>query len=341
MMPENVFETLQKPTMSLIAGFYDIPKDVSDFFADMMAVYEADPTEETARMIWDKISSHDKATDKKAWLSQKVSSVSAKVRAVARKKYLDEQAPVPKGVPMSGQLLTFLDVVPRKEKDILMDAQAAARLIKALENPCRTFKENAEVYSAVKGQVKYRASNLGGQAELPNGKNEAKYYKMPDGSFENAFLDKPFATSIQRLAHVADVLIEQANTSGNTACFASSKWGRKLKVEAAAALAEAAVRIRPMQPELADAFGALAARYDVSTGDLLAGYGRLTKQDYQQLCADYKGTSIADVLSHRIEQLMPQSLSTRAVYRLPEEEIRKNQLNITITSCLMQKKSRD
>ena len=81
---------------------------------------------------------------------------------------------------------------------------------------------------------------------------------------------------------MADVLIEQANTSGDAACFGSSKWGRKLKVEAAAALAESAVRIRPMQPELADAFKALAARYDASIGDLLAGYGRLTKQDCQQ-----------------------------------------------------------
>ena len=336
MTPVNVFETLQKPTMSLIAGFYDIPKDVSDFFADMMAVYEADPTEETAKMIWDQVSSRDKAEDKRKWLAEKVSSVPPAVRAAARKKYLDERVSVPKGVPASGQLLTFLDVVPRAEKDILMDAQAAARIIRAMEKPYRTFKEGEEVCSAVKGQVKYRASDLGGQTELPAGKNDAKYYKMPDGSFENAFLDKPFATSIQRLAHVADILLDHVNTTGNAGLFTYSKWGKKLKTEAVAALAESAVRIRSMKPELADAFVALAAQYGAS----MNGVGRLTKEDYLQLSADYKGTPVADVLSHRLNQLMPDPARTKTVYQLPPEEVRKNQLNITITSSLMKKGGR-
>lgn len=34
----------------------------------------------------------------------------------------------------------------------------------------------------------------------------------------------------------------------------------------------------------------------------LTGYGRFTKQDYQQLYNDYEETPVADVLSHLLEQ---------------------------------------
>ncbi len=72
----------------------------------------------------------------------------------------------------------------------------------------------------------------------------------------------------------------------------------------------------------------------------LTGYGRFTKQDYLQLYHDYKETSVADVLSHRLEQLMLGKARTRAVYQLPAEEVRKNQRNIMVTSCSLNKNGR-
>ena len=40
----QTFENLQKPTMERISSFYKMPKDVKSFFANMMAVYETNPT---------------------------------------------------------------------------------------------------------------------------------------------------------------------------------------------------------------------------------------------------------------------------------------------------------
>lgn len=71
----------------------------------------------------------------------------------------------------------------------------------------------------------------------------------------------------------------------------------------------------------------------------LTGYGRFTKQDYQQLYHDYKDTPVADVLSHRLEQLLGTD-RTRAVYQLPAEEVRKNLRNIMVTSCSLNKNGR-
>ena len=359
---EKTFETLQKPTMSLIAEFYDVPKDVSDFFADMMAVYEANPAEENAKAIWDKVSSRDKAADKKAWLAEKVSTVAPAVRAAARKKYLEEKAPVPKGVPMSGQLLTFLDVVPRAEKDILMDAQAAARILKALDNPYRSYGlQDREDFFAVKGGVRYKEAEP--YAYL--GKDKKEYYQAKDGSFENAFLDKPFATPVQRLAHVTDVLIDMQNAWAKSEADQMANWSEpdrqplyqadvadaylkrgmsekvvfsKIRNQAVVALTDAAQKMNQVNPLVGEKLLNLAQSY-TQTSD-----GLLMVQDYEQMKADYKDTPIADVLAHRTAQITGKEAekekkpAARMTYRLSEKEEKMSQLTFTITSNLMKGK---
>ena len=126
---EKTFQDLQKPTMSLIGSFYKMTPEVQGVFLDMMAVYEANPTEETAKALSDKIMGRESVEDKKEWLKEALKSVPSSARTDAKRKYIDEQQAVPKGVPTSGMLLVGLHVVSRSEKDSLMEAQAAARLI--------------------------------------------------------------------------------------------------------------------------------------------------------------------------------------------------------------------
>ena len=177
---KKTFQDLQKPTMSLIGAFYQMTPDVRGVFLDMMAVYEANPTEETAKALSDKIMGRENVEDKKEWLKEALKSVPSSARTDAKRKYIDEQQPVPKGVPTSGMLLVGLDVVSRSEKDSLMEAQAAARLISHVD-VMHDFKP----------------------------KNN---YQNADGSFENAFLDKPFATKMQRLEHLVGAVVNDVYT---------------------------------------------------------------------------------------------------------------------------------
>lgn len=191
---QKTFEDLQKPTMALIGSFYEIPAQAKGIFEDVMAIYEANPTEENAKALSDRIKEHDSAEDKKKWIKETVAAVSPMTRSAAKKKYIDAQQAVPKGVPTSGMLLCGLDFVSKAEKDALMEAQAAARLI-----------------SHVDVLDKY--------APKTN-------YQNADGSFENAFLDKPFATKMQRLEHLVNALVNDSYTEIDDSANEDNKYLR-------------------------------------------------------------------------------------------------------------------
>ena len=166
---QDTFEALQKPTMSLIASFYETPEEIKGLFADMMAIYEAKPTEENAKAIFDKIMGDDSVEDKKTWLKKQAEALSSSTRMAATQKYIVDQTAVPKGLPTSGMLLSGLGVVSAAEKNTLMEAQSAARLISDIED-------------------------LG------------KYQDAKEPT-ENTFLDKPFATEMQRLENLVNVFV--------------------------------------------------------------------------------------------------------------------------------------
>lgn len=177
---QETFKNLQKPTMELISSFYKMPKDVKSFFANMMAVYEANPTKETADALFDKVMGKESSDAKEAWMAEQVKKVPLSTRKSAVRKYLTQMQAVPKGVPASGMVMTGLGVISREEKDILMEMQASARLI-----------SHVDVLDNYKPKTNYQ--------------NE-------DGSFENAFLDKPFATRIQRMEHLVNAVVNDIYT---------------------------------------------------------------------------------------------------------------------------------
>jgi hypothetical protein len=177
---EKTFQELQKPTMTLIGAFYEMSSDVQSLFADMMAIYEDKPTDENALFLTNKIMGREPAESKKKWIKEQAERLSLVVRASAKKKYIENQNPVPKGAPTSGMLLVGLDIVSKAEKDMLMEAQAAARLI-----------SHVDVLHDYQSKTSY---------------------KNPDGSFEKDFLDKPFVTRIQRLEHIVDAVVNDIYT---------------------------------------------------------------------------------------------------------------------------------
>lgn len=230
---KKTFENLKKPTMSLIGAFYEMPSDVKEFFADMMAVYEANPNEETAKMLSDKVMGRESVEAKKAWMKAQVASVSLGIRTAAKKKYLDEMQAVPKGVPVSGMVMTGLNIISRADKDALMDAQAAARIIETLEKP----------------------HSIDLKKELVTTDKEGKLVEP------RAFLDKPFATKIQRLEHLSALLAGVYSLKGQAFSAQAKPAQDELLKEAVSTLYQVVDRLEKTSPQVALQIHTLARAY--------------------------------------------------------------------------------
>ena len=129
----NTLEKLQQPTMALIGSFYSMNDDVRSFFVDMLSIYEQEPTQEVANMLFDKVMGKESPEEKKKWIREKASTVPLPLRKRTAEKYIGEKQAVPKGIPTSGNVLVGLNIVSRADKEALMEAQAAARILNHLE----------------------------------------------------------------------------------------------------------------------------------------------------------------------------------------------------------------
>ncbi|MBP5534781.1 MAG: hypothetical protein J6Y03_04665 [Alphaproteobacteria bacterium] len=146
---EQAYCDLDEPTFSLLGIFCKMPDEIMALFIEMLAIYEANPTEENAKRLKDLILKKDKKGEeteeakpeyKKEWIKKTFAAcVDSKdpkyaekldaLRATVKRNYIDPQKPVPDGVPSSGMFLVGLGVVTEEEKKLLLNAQAAIRLI--------------------------------------------------------------------------------------------------------------------------------------------------------------------------------------------------------------------
>lgn len=298
---EKTFQDLQKPTMALIASFYEMPSDVQSLFSDMMTVYENNPTEDNARLLTNKIMGNESIESKKNWIKEQSEKLSLIVRAEVKKKYIENQNPVPKGVPTSGMLLVGLDIVSKSEKDMLMEAQAAARLI-----------SHVDVLHDYQSKTNY---------------------KNPDGSFEKEFLDKPFATRIQRLEHIVDAVVndmyvqkhssEKAGTSKEDRVQEVKKecqknaFLQKAKSEALETLKIVAQSMNERNTGIAQKIGNL---YTLLKGDRETQLP-LEQFDFKELISYLKKQKYpcSDLVSHRSNQIMNEK-QTKIKFIMPGKD---------------------
>jgi hypothetical protein len=271
--------------------------EVKGVFASMMAIYEANPTQETAKMLSEKVMGPEAPSVKMARIRGYAAKVPAKIRAEAKKKYLDEQQPVPAGVPTSGMLMVGLGVVSKEEKDALMDAQAAARLLNDTIYPRR----DSSVYLSEKN------------------------YLNEDGSFRNAFLDKPFATKIQRLEDMVHAIVDvsfveaRAYIKELNGLFENSSYAERFVdarpvacwaladntfvqgagAEALSTLNSSAKKIQEKNPQVAARISSLAETLAPNVS--LNG---LTARDYQDISVKMSHSPAGALISHRSQQIL-------------------------------------
>ena len=299
---KKTFEDLQKPTMSLIASFYEMTDEIEKVFVDMISIYEANPTEETAQKISDKIMGLESTKDKKEWINRHVTDINPFLRSITKKKYLNLQQSVPRGIPTSGMLLVGLGVVSKAQKDLLMEAQAAARLI-----------------SHVNVLDKYQPKTN---------------YQNADGTIENAFLDKPFATKIQRLEHLVNAVVndiytrhdeseKKPNNKKNITLLTQQSckencFLQKARNEALKTLSHVAHLLKNETPTISKKISDLenSLRGDKKIDEYL-----LSQTDFQSLKKQVEGRPIAPLVAHRTKQIL--SLDTTNV----QMRLSKNQTN--------------
>ena len=177
MTAQETLQKLQQPTFALIASFYQAPEEIQNIFVDMLSIYEKNPTPDTATLLFDKVMGKETPDEKKEWFKQQAATISDEFKQQIQTKYIQNKNPVPKGVPTSGNLLVGFGCINRSDKDALLDAQAAARILSHWDHP-----EKISLTDELFGHDK-------------------------DGRLSEArpHLDKPFATPIQRLEHLSAV----------------------------------------------------------------------------------------------------------------------------------------
>ena len=174
---QQTLNDLQLPTISLIEKFCQTPPEVKDYFMGVLSVYENNPTQDTINKINEVVKAPTSRDAKMQWLKKELKIVPPSVIKTVKHKYIEPKAPIPVGLPRSGELMTFLDYVSKNTKDSLIDAQAAARILSHIDNGKYDIKSTL-IYTDSNGEIK-----------------EQKEY-----------LNKPFATPIQRVEQLTEFL---------------------------------------------------------------------------------------------------------------------------------------
>ena len=174
---QRTFNDLQLPTMSLIEKFCQTPPEVKAYFVGILAVYENNPTQDTINKINEVVKAQTSRDDKTQWLKSELKTIPSSVIDLVQRNYIEPNAPALIGLPCSGELMTFLDYVPKNVKDRLMEAQAAARILYHIDNGKSDLKSTL-IHKDKNGEIK-----------------EQKDY-----------LNKPFATTIQRVEQLTEFL---------------------------------------------------------------------------------------------------------------------------------------
>lgn len=278
---QETFENLQKPTMSLIGSFYDMPADLKGTFASMMAAYEANPTSENAKKISDIVNGQEAPSVKKARILAYAAKVPSNLRASAKRKYLDERQPVPAGMPTSGMFLVGLGVISREEKEALMDAQAACRLLNMTLNP-----------QMVASQTTVPSPNC----KLTRMQHlERIVHNVVAISFEQSRLCVKELNSLFHHANDPDKVVD----ARPMACLFLSEnaFVQKAKSSALMTLQETSKKIKnPSVSKRIDSLS-IALLLEVLESDLVA-------QDYKELIDNVSGYKGAEVIAHHSRRIL-------------------------------------
>ena len=137
-MTDNL-DVFKKPTMELISSFYEMQEDTKEFFVDMVSIYKNTPTDDVAKQLFDLVMAREPADEKRKKIALLAKNIPERIKQDVREEHLDNMKPVPKGLPSSGMVLVGLDIVSRQDKETLMDAQAACRILENFQNPQKFF----------------------------------------------------------------------------------------------------------------------------------------------------------------------------------------------------------
>ena len=288
---QKTFETLQQPTMNLIGSYYEMSAEIKSLFIFLIASYEANPTPQTAKMLSDLVNSRESIAVKKARIRSYGAKAPKEIRLQVKKKYLDEKQSVPSGVPTSGMLMVALGIISKADKDLLMDIQAASRLLSDTLNPQRNsdVEKTKEDYSAVS--------------------------------------NKPFATKMQRLEDIVHATIDYSfmeakafvndlnptddiNNTKDAGIRSMAYWFLSDSTFIQKANAEALLTLKNSAEKIGNTKLSAEALSLCSALSSEISEERLTIQDYQQHQKNTEGSVIGDLVARNSKQIMLSEITT-------------------------------
>ncbi|MBR7158867.1 MAG: hypothetical protein IKD08_04220 [Alphaproteobacteria bacterium] len=272
-MSNTVYQDLQKPTFELLGSFYSMPPEVENAYVQSLALYESQLV--SAKEIKEVLMGRDSKEAKLAWLTEKSKLLPHSQLAPTKEKYIARMESAPKDMLSSGQLISFLDIVPRRIKDAFLECQASARILALLANP-EKVKLGSELYVT--------------------DKNNSPVFTEGKVAFARPHLDKPFATPIQKAEHVVALLGAKIDVLDG----AGKEFLNGFKYDAVATLKQNAAIIAAHNPEAAAKISAFAATYNQGDKSSLKG----AKQVLQQAASDTQLADIYPALHHRLTQII-------------------------------------
>lgn len=278
---QETFENLQKPTMDLIGSFYEMPKGLKAVFASMIAAYEAEPTPENAKKLSGIVMGKEAPAVKKARILAYAAKVPSEFKQAAKKKYIDEKQPVPAGMPTSGMFLVGFGVISHEEKEALMDAQAASRLLNNVLNPQMLASQTTVPSPNCKLTRMQHLERIVHNVVAISFEQSRLYVKELNGLFHHA--------------NHSDKVVEACPM----ACLFLSEnvFVQKAKFSALMTLHETSKKIK--NPSVSKSIASLSTALvsEVLESDLKA-------QDYNELIDDVSGYKGAEVIAHHSREIL-------------------------------------
>lgn len=296
-MYQDIFYKLQQPTMALIRSLYQLPADIKNLFIDMMAIYEQNPTEETGKILFDKVTGPESPEEKKAWFIEKAKNVPLEIRHQVEKEYIQYQKAVPKGLPTSDILLVGMEIIKRSDQNALMNAQAAARILNNIEHP-----ENIKLINELFNEDK--KGNL----------SEARTY-----------LNKSFSTQIQQLEHLSAILVGWRNQKTREDLDMAPVYRELTKVAVLTFYQVADVLSdKSIASEIRNLAASYAPREDVETWSIkpIIDIFKEVLADIKKFCLNYKEWEVIEnLITKRLNQISQEVYDTKntAIDTTPEK----------------------
>ena len=176
----NMLQILQKPTTEIISTYYPMDSKVQETFLNILSIYFTTSTDNMVKSIKNILAYKNQSAKTRMSIIKALAEDSSSEAIAKAQKHFEDKLPIPEGLPTPESLIVGLGAMPRNDNYLLMDIQAAARILAIADDPMQIFSKGTD--------------------------NRYKKVLNPD-----VFLDKETATKPQRVEDLCKLHVASAD----------------------------------------------------------------------------------------------------------------------------------